>query len=82
MITVTQIRNYYNSIFLPENLKCDIIDFLYSLDKNQEFDCPHFVGITSNLSTEKVTSYYNFYVDKQINLKKYLNSLKIKKIDL
>lgn len=46
--------DYYNSIFLPENLKDEIIYFVYSLQKDLEFDHFHFIGMTCNFNIDKI----------------------------
>ncbi|CAD8071130.1 unnamed protein product [Paramecium sonneborni] len=79
IITVTDIRNYYNSIYLPQQCKDDLINCLYSLPKTIELHIIEFIGLTSILTYPKLKQYYYIHNLEHIKLNSYLNQINISK---
>ncbi|CAD8189164.1 unnamed protein product [Paramecium pentaurelia] len=79
IITPTEIKNYYNSIYLPSSCKNDLINCLYSLPKDMEIHVKEFIGLTCDISQSKLKQYYTINNLRDLKLNCYLNQLNIPK---
>ncbi|CAD8195454.1 unnamed protein product [Paramecium octaurelia] len=79
IITPKEIKNYYNSIYLPSSCKDDLINCLYSLPKTMETEVTEFIGLTSDISVSKLRQYYTIHNLGDLRLNCYLNQLNIPK---